>query len=202
MAAAVPGVLALAVAGAPAVAQQPAEPPLVLIQGVAEGAADALAFARVSSSDTAAILPGADAAQGGAVAGQPVLHGFGDDRVRTLVDGVPVTAACPMHMNPALSYIDPSGIARMTVLPGVTPVSLGGDSIGGTILVDSPAPRFAPDAEPRFDGSLASFYRSNGSAAGVERVAAQLSDSSNSPRPLQSGQQGGRAREFVTRPWG
>jgi iron complex outermembrane receptor protein len=171
MAAAVPGVLALAVAGAPAVAQQPAEPPLVLIQGVAEGAADALAFARVSSSDTAAILPGADAAQGGAVAGQPVLHGFGDDRVRTLVDGVPVTAACPMHMNPALSYIDPSGIARMTVLPGVTPVSLGGDSIGGTILVDSAAPRFAPDAEPRFDGSLASFYRSNGSAAGVDLAA-------------------------------
>jgi iron complex outermembrane recepter protein len=166
------GPLALCAAGAPAVAQQPAEAPLVLIQGTAEGAADALAFARVSSSDTAALLPGADAAQGGAVAGQPVLHGLGDDRVRTLVDGVPVTAACPMHMNPALSYIDPSGVGRITVLPGVTPVSLGGDSIGGTILVESPAPRFAPDEAPRFDGSLTSFYRSNGSAAGVDLGAA------------------------------
>src|SRR5579863_343759 len=145
MAAAVPGALVLAVAGAPAVAQQPAEPPLVLIQGIAGSAADALAFARVSSSDTAAILPGADAAQGGAVAGQPVLHGLGDDRVRTLVDGVPVSAACPMHMNPALSYIDPSGIARMTVLPGVTPVSLGGDNIAGSIVVESAKPDFTDE---------------------------------------------------------
>ena len=46
-------------------------------------------------------------------------------------------------MNPPLSYIDPSNVAAVKVFAGITPVSLGGDSIGGTIAVASAAPTFA-----------------------------------------------------------
>ena len=127
----------------------------------------ALASRRVASSDTASLLPGIDSAQNGAVSSLPMIHGLGDDRIRTLVDGVPIGAACPMHMNPPLSYIDPTNVARIDVLPGVTPVSLGGDSIGGTILVESAAPIFAAAGETlHSEGSLSSFYRSNSAALG------------------------------------
>jgi len=141
--------------------------PEVLIQGLAEEDPSALAFGRVSSSDTAALLPGVSPAQNGGVSSLPVIHGLGDDRVRTLVNGVPVTAACPMHMNPPLSYIDPSNVTSIEVLPGVTPVSFGGDSIAGTVKVDSPTPAFAAGEQAlEHQGALSSFLRSNGSQVG------------------------------------
>src|SRR5580658_2765173 len=134
---------------------------------VVVGESDALAAGQVSSSDTASLLSSVDSAQAGGVSGLPMIHGLGDDRIRTLVDGVPVAAACPMHMNPPLSYIDPSNVARIEIFPGVTPVRLGGDSIGGTIQVESAPPTFAAtdDAVDRA-GRLSTFYRSNGSALG------------------------------------
>ena len=165
--------LALGVACVPARAALATEAPSVLVEGspvAFEQTLDpnSLAFARVTDSDTAALLPGSNIAAGGAVSGLPVLRGLGDDRIRTLVDGVPVSAACPMHMNPALSYIDPSNVARITVMPGVTPVSQGGDSIGGTIVVGSAGPAFTDEGAPvRQSGSASSFYRSNGSSVAL-----------------------------------
>ena len=165
--------LALGVACVPARAALATEAPSVLVEGspvAFEQTLDpnSLAFARVTDSDTAALLPGSNVAAGGAVSGLPVLRGLGDDRIRTLVDGVPVSAACPMHMNPALSYIDPSNVARITVMPGVTPVSQGGDSIGGTIVVGSAGPAFTDEGAPvRQSGSASSFYRSNGSSVAL-----------------------------------
>jgi len=131
---------------------------------VVEATADAatLAAGRVISSDTVSLLAGVDSAQAGGVSGLPMIHGLGDDRIRTLVNGVPVAAACPMHMNPPLSYIDPANVSRIEVLPGVTPVSFGGDSIGGTILVESAPPVFAAANQPvERDGSVSTFFRSN-----------------------------------------
>jgi iron complex outermembrane recepter protein len=136
---------------------------------VVEAAAGAatLAARRVSSSDTASLLPGVDSAQAGGVSSLPIIHGLGDDRIRTLVNGVPVAAACPMHMNPPLSYIDPTNASRVEVLPGVTPVRFGGDSIGGTILVESAPPTFATTNQVvERGGSVSSFYRSNNATIG------------------------------------
>jgi iron complex outermembrane receptor protein len=55
----------------------------------------------------------------------------------------------------------------MTVFAGITPVSVGGDSIGGTILVDSADPEFAKAGEGLLKkGEVGAFYRSNGNANG------------------------------------
>ena len=84
-------------------------------------------------------------------------------------------AACPNHMNAALSYINPGKVAEITVYPGIAPVSVGGDSIGGVIHVRSAPPAFASSAdEAGASGTLGSYYHSNGNAvgynAGVEWV--------------------------------
>jgi iron complex outermembrane recepter protein len=160
--------LALAIACSPCRAQSS----LDQITIEAEAEARALATGWVSTSDTASLLSGIDSAPAGGVSSQPTIHGLGDDRVRTLVNGVPIAAACPMHMNPPLSYTDPLNVARVEVLPGVTPVSLGGDSIGGTILVESAAPIFAAtDRSIDRDVSVSSFYRSNSAAIGAAAAA-------------------------------
>jgi iron complex outermembrane recepter protein len=154
---------ALVLACSPGWAQIPGEEAPIVV----EATADALAAKRISSSDTVSLLSGVDAAAAGGVSSLPMIHGLGDDRIRTLVNGVPVAAACPMHMNPPLSYIDPANVARISVLPGITPVSLGGDSIGGTILVESTPPIFAATDQAVYrTGSFSSFYRSDSAAIG------------------------------------
>jgi iron complex outermembrane receptor protein len=107
-------------------------------------------------------LPGVSLRQSGEIAAIPLLRGMGDERTKLVVDGMTVSSACPNHMNPPLSYIDPSNVAGVNVMAGITPVSMGGDSIGGTISIDSPQPVFAkPGERLHAEGVFSSFYRSN-----------------------------------------
>ena len=126
---------------------------------------DAIVAARARTSDTASLLsdvPGLDRYSSGGISSLPVLHGMADDRVNVLVNGMPLAAACPNHMNPAMSYIDPANLAGITVMAGITPVSSGGDSIGGTIAVESAAPEFAKqDQGVQVHGGFSTAYRTN-----------------------------------------
>ncbi len=93
---------------------------------------------------------------------------MGDERVKVVVNGMTTSSSCPNHMNPPLSYIDPSRVASAQVMAGITPVSMGGDSIGGTIDIESPMPVFAaPGERVHTEGEFASFYRSNGQSYGT-----------------------------------
>jgi iron complex outermembrane receptor protein len=129
-----------------------------------------LAATGSSTSDTASLLkdvPGVSLYGAGGVSSLPAIHGLADDRLRVQVDGMDLIAACPNHMNPPLSYIDPSNVGSVKVFAGITPVSAGGDSIGGTIQVDSPAPEFAaPGQGTLLKGQAGGYYRSNGNAWG------------------------------------
>ena len=97
----------------------------------------------------------------------PILHGLNDNRIKIDVNGMTVNSSCPNHMTPALANIDRSNIGTITILQGVTPVSMGGDSIAGTISVQSLDPVFAELGEKLLlTGSASSFYRNNGDAFG------------------------------------
>ncbi len=121
---------------------------------------------RARTSDTASLiggLSGLDVYSGGGVSSLPVIHGMADDRVNVLINGMSLAPACSMHMNPALSYIDPTSVGSVSVMAGITPVSRGGDSIGGTIAVESEAPEFAmPGQEVMVHGGFSAFHRTNG----------------------------------------
>lgn len=131
---------------------------------------NSLAPLRAATSDTASLLrdvPGVSLYGAGGVSSLPVIHGMADDRLRVKVDGMDLISACGNHMNPPMSYIDPSQVGSIKVFTGITPVSLGGDSIGGAIIVDSPAPVFAQKGEGLLTkGEIGTFYRSNGDAFG------------------------------------
>lgn len=104
----------------------------------------------------------------GGVSALPVLNGMADDRVATMVDGVRIAAACPNHMNPALSYIDPDAVSTAVAIAGITSVSDGGDSTGGTIEVDRKEPIFAKSGRKILvTGHVRGDYRSNGGGSGA-----------------------------------
>ena len=123
---------------------------------------------KARTSDTASLLDGiagVSTYKAGGVSGLPVINGLADDRVRIVVDGMVMTSACPNHMNSPLSYIDPTGVGSAKVLAGLTPVSMGGDSIAGTIVIDSPAPLFGTSENVSvLEATASTFYRSNGDA--------------------------------------
>ncbi|WP_454775510.1 TonB-dependent receptor [Janthinobacterium tructae] len=125
---------------------------------------------RAATSDSARLLqniPGVSLYAAGAISSLPAIHGLADDRIRVQVDGMDLMAACPNHMNSALSYIDPSKVGSITVYAGITPVSVGGDSLGGTIQVKSAPPEFAEAEQPAFaKGQAGTFFRSNANAKG------------------------------------
>ena len=116
-----------------------------------------------NAADLLADAPGVSLHGNGELATIPFLHGLGDERSKIVMDGMTISSACPNHMNPTLSYVAPAQAAQVTVLAGITPVSLGGDSLGGTISVESPAPVFAEHgSKVREFGAFTGYYRSNG----------------------------------------
>lgn len=125
---------------------------------------------RAATNDSASLLrdiPGVSLYGAGGVSSLPVIHGLADDRLRVKVDGMDLIAACPNHMNPPLSYVDPANVGQLKVYAGITPVSVGGDSIGGTILAERPEPEFAASGEGSITkGEAGVFYRSNNDAVG------------------------------------
>ncbi|QIG81941.1 TonB-dependent receptor [Sphingosinithalassobacter tenebrarum] len=117
------------------------------------------------SSDTAETItriPGVDAFGAGGVSSLPTIRGLDSGRVSILVDGVSIDEVCPNNMNPPLSYTHPQTVESVSVLTGVTPVSMGGDSIGGAISVNTADPQFAGPDGTLVTGRASAFYRSNG----------------------------------------
>ena len=127
-----------------------------------------------AAGDSAAVIGdlfGLQLRRNGGVSSIPVMQGLADDRIRIKVDGMDLISSCANHMNPALSYIAPTNIAEVKVYTGLAPVSVGGDSIAGSIVVNSARPAFASDDQLLVQGSLNTFFRSNNDALGVNAAA-------------------------------
>src|SRR3990167_8698370 len=73
---------------------------------------------RSATSDSASLLRGVSGVSlnsAGGISSLPAIHGLADDRLRIKIDGMDLVASCPNHMNPALSYIDPTSVGVLKV---------------------------------------------------------------------------------------
>lgn len=155
----------------PAQAEELYTMPDIVVQGtraqpVGETRLKAGSGVGAASSDTAGWLksvPGVQAMGAGGVSSLPSIRGLADERLSTRVDGMEILAACPNHMNPALSYVDPAQVEEVRIYRGVSPVSAGGDAIGASIQVKTKTPQFSkPGEAPKTSGEIGASYRSNG----------------------------------------
>ena len=133
-----------------------------------------------ATGDTATLIKDTDGVSfytGGGVSSLPVINGLADDRIKITIDNMSITSACPNHMNPALSYVNPHDIEKVDVYAGIVPVSEGGDSIAGTIDVETIKPVFATKQEEvKLFGDAGAFYRSNGNVQGGNTSIGAASD--------------------------
>ncbi len=175
--------------GAQAFAQTTLNEVVVNGQRIQElGAGEQLDRAAISAQqaitrDTANLLrdvPGVSLYGAGGVSSLPAIHGLADDRLRISVDGMDFVASCPNHMNPPLSYLDPSHVAKIKVYAGIAPVSVGGDSIGGAIVAETAPPEFARSSEQVLTkGEAGVFVRSNNNAQGGNLAVSVASESTS-----------------------
>lgn len=105
---------------------------------------------------------GVDFSAAGGMSSLPILNGMMGDRIKVLIDGADITAACANHMNPPLSYISANQVQTMSVVAGISPVSAAGDNIAGVISVNSINPQFNDNTDLVWHlGYLSGQYRSN-----------------------------------------
>jgi iron complex outermembrane receptor protein len=113
------------------------------------------------SADTAALirnLPGAAVVRNGPQTGIVQLRGLSGDRVAVRVDGMTITPACPNHMDPPLHYASAGRGDLIDMYAGISPVSVGGDHIGGALSFARPDPVFADGAASLFQGILGTSF--------------------------------------------
>ena len=141
----------------------------VTVTGLTGPDRDTVAPELVKTNDTTGLVTdfsGIDLYNDGGLSGIPAIHGLADERIAVRVDGMEIGSACVMHMNPPLSYFDPSQVGNLNVIAGITPVSRGGDSIGGTLAVDTAPPEFSANGMPQVHGNIGAFHRTNSVANG------------------------------------
>lgn len=103
-------------------------------------------------------LPGAAIVRNGSQTGIVQLRGLSGDRVAVRVDGMAITPACPNHMDPPLHYARPADGDLIELYAGISPVSVGGDHIGGSLSVTRARPEFADAGRFHSKGELSASY--------------------------------------------
>jgi iron complex outermembrane recepter protein len=87
------------------------------------------------------------------------------DRVAVRVDGMTITPACPNHMDPPLHYAAAATGDMIDMYAGISPVSVGGDHLGGSLVFARPDPVFADGVAALFRGKLGTSFAGSQDAA-------------------------------------
>ncbi|MGV6827614.1 MAG: TonB-dependent receptor [bacterium] len=94
-------------------------------------------YVPVDPGDLLKYAPGAAVNKNGPLTGIEQYRGMYGSRVNTLVNGLNVAPAGPNWMDPPLSYIPTAALSEITVIRGISPVSAGSETVGGTIIANS-----------------------------------------------------------------
>lgn len=105
-------------------------------------------------------VAGAAVVRNGGQTGIVQLRGLSNERVKIRINGQEITPACPNHMDPPLHYTTSIEMDRLQVTTGPTPVSMGGDSLAGTVEVQSRPLGYSREGN-RVTGELEGGYAGN-----------------------------------------
>ncbi len=90
--------------------------------------------------DTSSLLkrvPGANVNRNGPLTGIAAYHGMSGNRININIDGANMKEVGPNSMDPALSHIPAALTGKLTVQRGISPVSAGIETIGGSMHAES-----------------------------------------------------------------
>ena len=121
--------------------------PTIVVEGTAMRAGTfGLAPDSSGLKDTASLLkrvPGANVNRNGPLTGIAAYRGMYGNRVNITIDGANMKEVGPNSMDPPLSHIPAPLTGKLTVHRGISPVSAGIETIGGSMHAESRKGRFA-----------------------------------------------------------
>ncbi len=118
------------------------------------------AAAPADSAELVRKAPGANVNRNGALTGIVQYRGMFGARVNVRIDGLNIAPAGPNWMDPPLSNLPTQFLDTLTVVRGVSPVSAGAETIGGTVRARSRRIDFGDNDQTRFQGELQGGYAS------------------------------------------
>jgi len=118
----------------------------------------------VDTADMVKSVPGANVNKNGPMTGISQYRGMFGSRMNVQLDGLNITPAGPNWMDPPLSHIAPSQLENIQVIRGISPVSAGAESIGGTIKAKTAQLPYSTDGNIRQHGTISGGYDSNNNA--------------------------------------
>ena len=115
----------------------------------------------VMTSDVADLLtyvPGTNVVKNGPVAGQAQYRGMFGPRLNVRIDGMAINSGGPNLMDPPLHYMPEPLLDELSVVRGISPVSLG-PSIGGTIHAKAKTSHFTDSDTPTLQADVSTSMR-------------------------------------------
>lgn len=119
-----------------AIAQTPAAVEEVIVIGVRDTHTLRTDNTMVAPADTAELLrkmPGANINSNGELTGIAQYRGMHGDRVNIAINGARVSSGGPNAMDAPLHYAPVAALESLTIRRGITPVSVGQETIGGHV---------------------------------------------------------------------
>jgi len=116
------------------------------------------------SAEVLKAVPGANVNKNGPMTGIAQYRGMYGTRVNVQVDGLNIAPAGPNWMDPPLSHQAPAQLESINVIRGISPVSAGAESIGGTITTKKAYLPFYNGDKVETHGNISTGYDSNNSA--------------------------------------
>jgi len=136
-------------------------------------------FKPVDAADLLKSTPGANVNKNGPVTGIVQYRGMYGSRVNVQVDGLNIAPAGPNWMDPPLSHVAPLQLESIKVIRGISPVSAGAESIGGSVQAKTASLPYADKGTITPHGTMSGGYDSNNKAF---NSAAQLGISGTTDR--------------------
>jgi len=128
----------------------------------------------VDSADLVSRKPGYSVNDNGPISGQVQHRGMFGPRMNVRIDGMYVNPGGPNWMDPPLHYAPSGLIAEVEADRGISPVSAGAESIGGSVNAELKESSFARTDTVRVDaeveGTVRSAHRAGGGSGFVEAV--------------------------------
>ena len=87
-------------------------------------------------------IPGANVNFNGPLTGIAQYRGMYGNRMNVLVDGVNINSGGPNSMDPPLHYLPRPRVGELEIIRGISPVSSGLETIGGTVIANPRRGRF------------------------------------------------------------
>ena len=147
----------------PVLAEHEQLPTIVVEGGVMRAGTFGTAPGSSGLKDTASLLkrvPGANVNRNGPLTGIASYRGMYGNRVNISIDGANMKEVGPNSMDPPLSHIPAPLTGTLTVHRGVSPVSSGIESLGGSMHAESKKGRFADGDGIETSGTASMGYSS------------------------------------------